>query len=664
MQKLIRKLMFIGAWIFFFELLILAGLFAYLSIDGSALAELFIAVAALFITFDIYYVFVSLKLLSDARRKNDLSATEIIGDDIQEVYSYAQVGLVIIDNENFVIWVNERFDFLNQRIIDKDIYTWQPGLMAIKDGDEETKVTIDNRIYQVKHIKDANLFIFKDVTEYESVVNFSYQHTPVVGLVSIDNYQDVVSLTDEVTSNDLISSVQKTIINYFSKYDVLLKKYRADGYLIVTNREKFDLMLKEKFALVEEIREEIRGTEYDPTLSIGFAYGIHDMKRLHDLATSALDVALARGGDQVVVSPFGESMQYYGGKSEAKTKRNRVRARVLSQSLQAQILESNEVFVMGHKDADLDAIGSALGIYEFAKQCGKPVYIVYDERLCEAKAKNAFKSQFSREEIKSMTISPKAASEIITDDTLLIITDVSKPSFTMSPKLCEDANKIAIIDHHRRGEDFPDRPVLVHIEPAASSSSELVAELIKYNDNQKTLTSRVATIMLSGIFLDTNYYRNKTGPRTYDASTILKEFGADNLLADEFMKEDYEEYSLKVSIVSNAFTPYTGVVVCKADEDEIIDRTMLAICAQEMLSIKGINAAFVIGKIDAKTTAISARSDGSINVQLLMEKMGGGGHFAASATQIENRSIEEVSTSLKITLDLYLNEARTDELKN
>ena len=661
MQKMIYKLMVATGLIFAFEIVVLALLYIYLQLDGTFLVEGIIVICALFVTFDIFFCFTSLKKIAQARKKNDLTATEIIGDDIQEVYNFAQIGLIIVDNENFVVWANERFDFISAQIIDKDIYSWKPELETLKTGAENTKVKIDNRIYQVKLIKEANLFIFKDVTSYDAVVDFSYLNSPVIGLISIDNYQDAMNLFDEVYSNDIIASVQKNIVNYAKKYDILIKKYRSDSYLMVTTREKYDLMFKDKFYILEEVREEIKSTEYAPTLSIGIAFGVTDINKLYDLATSALDVALSRGGDQVVVSQYGEALQYYGGKSEAKSKRNRVRARVLSQSLQAQIVDSSSVFFMGHRDSDLDAIGSSLGLYEFVQQCKKEVHIIYDDKLYEQKAKNAFKEMFTRDEIKEMTVSPKTALETIDNNSLVMSTDVSRPSFTLAPKLVEMANKIAIIDHHRRGEEFPEHPVLSYIEPAASSASELVAELVRYNDKPKKLSSKTACIMLAGILLDTNYYRSKTGPRTYDASIILKEFGADNAVSDDFLKEEYEEYALKVRIMSNSFTPYYGIVVCKADEEDPIDRTMLAMCAQETLQIKGINACFVVGKTEAKKVGVSARSDGTINVQLLMEKMGGGGHFNAAAAQIENRTVDEVISTLKVTLDLYLNEARVQE---
>ena len=281
--------------------------------------------------------------------------------------------------------------------------------------------------------------------------------------------------------------------------------------------------------------------------------------------------------------------------------------------------------------------------------------------MVEYKTKKAFKQMYSREEIKEMTVLPRVALEEVTSQSLLILTDVHKPSITLSRKFAEACSKVAIIDHHRRGEEFIESPVFVYIEPAASSASELVAELIRYNDKRLEVSERVASMMLSGILLDTNYYRNKTGQRTYDASVILKEFGADNLIADSFLKEEFEEYALKIKIMATAITPHFGVVVCRADNEDIIDRTMLAIVAQDTLQIKGVNACFVVGRTDNKSCNISSRSDGTINVQYLMEKMGGGGHFAAAAVQLENKNVDEAMDYLKETLNLYLSDARAEK---
>lgn len=659
MQKLIKRYMLIAFWIFFFQLAAITSLFIlYLIEINDLIMKILIGTLSGSLMIDLIYIWVVLSKISKSRLKNDIAAVDIIGDDIQEVYSFAQIGLVLIDDKENVIWVNEWFEDEQIDLVDKNIFVWKEELASFKNGATSVLVEQNNRTYEVKFLKDANLFIFKDITDFHAISVFSKAHAPVIGIISIDNYQDIVALVDDVKANDMLAAVQKIIINYAKKHDILLKKYRSDSYLVYANHDQYEKMVEDKFSLLSEVREENSDEEFELTLSIGIALGLDDVVKLNELATSALDVALSRGGDQVVISPYGENLIFFGGKSEAKVKRNRVKIRVLSKSIETLIRDSSNVLVMGHKDMDLDALGSALGIYYFAKECGKKVQIVYDEKLVEEKTRKAFKQTFTSQQIKEITISSKAALEEQKYTTLLFLTDVHRPSITMNPKIVESAVKVAIVDHHRRGEEFVEKPVFFHIEPSASSASELVAELIRYNDKRMVIPSKIATMMLSGILLDTNYYRTKTGPRTYDASLILKEFGADNAIADSFLKEEFEEYALKMKIMATAKTPYFGIVVCKADDEDVITRSMLAVCAQEIMQIKGINACFVIGRIEQKKIGISARSDGSINVQLLMEKLGGGGHFAGGATQIDNKSIAEGYDLLLNVLDLYLNDAR------
>lgn len=663
MQKMIKRQMFIALLLFFIELLgIVALVFvSKLFPEFKHNDDIMVIFVCVVVVVDLLYISNVLSRISNSRKKNDITAVEIVGEGVEEIYNFGQLGVIIVDDENNVIWTNDWFEDIQARLVDHNIYSWKNELTALQDKKTKTiNVDIDNRVYEVKYLKEANLFIFKDITEYEAVTHFQKEHAPVIGLISIDNYQDVVSLVDEGKSTDLFVNINKIIFEYFKKFGVLIRKIRSDAYSLITTKAQYDKLIEDNFSVLDEIRNLTRGEDFELTLSVGIALGHDDYLKLNDMAASSLDVCLSRGGDQVVISPYGDKLIFIGGKSEAKTKRSRVKVRVLSKSLSTLIKDADQVYIMGHKDMDLDALGAALGIYEFVNHVGKKVQIVYDEKLIEYKTRKAYKQMFTRDEIKEMTVLPKIALEEMTDQSLLILVDVHKPSLTLSRKVTEASNRVAIIDHHRRGEEFVESPVFVYVEPAASSASELIAELIRYNDKRVEVSERVASIMLAGILLDTNYYRNKTGQRTYDASLILKEFGADNLLADSFLKEEFEEYALKIKIMATAITPHFGVIVCRADNDDIIDRSMLSIVAQDTLQIKGVNACFVVGRTDAKSCNISARSDGTINVQYLMEKMGGGGHFASAAVQMENKNVDEGVEYLKETLNLYLSDARTE----
>ena len=659
MQKLIKKQLITAFWLFFCELAIITSVFIVYTLEkDEMLIEILLGALGVSLFFDLIYFWVALSKISHSRIKNDILAVDVIGDDIQEVYNFAQIGLILIDDKENVIWVNDWFEDEQIDIVDGNIFEWKKELKKLKTGAENVKVEHNNRIYEVKFLKDALLFIFKDITEFQAITDFSKSHAPVIGIISIDNYQDISSIVDDVKANDMLVAIQKIITNYAKKYNLLIRKYRSDSYLIYATYEQYEQMMKDRFSLLSEVREENSDEEYEFTLSIGIALGLNDVVKLDDLATSALNVALSRGGDQVVISPYGENLIFIGGKSEAKFKRNRVKVRVLSRSIETLIKDASNVLIMGHVDMDLDALGSALGMYNFARECGAKVKVVYDEKLVENKTRKAFKRMFTTDEIKEITISSKQAIEEHKYTTLLILVDVHRPSMAMSPKLVDASVKVGIIDHHRRGEEFVERPVFSHIEPSASSTSELVAELIRYNDKRMTIPNKISTMMLAGILLDTNFYRLRTGPRTYDASLILKEFGADNTLADSFLKDELEEHMLKIKIMSNASTPYFGIVVYKADDNDIIDRSMLAKCAQEAMQINGINASFVIGRCEAKKVGISARSDGSVNVQILMEKLNGGGHFSAAATILDNKNIDDAYKELLNVFELYLADAR------
>ena len=298
-------------------------------------------------------------------------------------------------------------------------------------------------------------------------------------------------------------------------------------------------------------------------------------------------------------------------------------------------------------------------MYSITKQMNKKVKIIYDDKLVELKARRAFRESFEKEEIEEMIMKPNKVLEEMNENSILLLVDVSNPEITMSPKILDIAERIAIIDHHRPGEKLLSQ-IFSYQESAASSTCEMVSEIIRYSENKIRITPEVATYMLTGILLDTNNYKNRTGSRTYEASMILKEYGADNNQATEFLKEEYEEYQLKTKIMANSETPYYGVVVCNAGEEDIVERAMLAMVGQEVLNVKEIKACFVIGKVSDTSIGISARSDGTVNVQKIMESLNGGGHFSSAATQIDDVGIEEAKKMLYSKLEGFIGDTRIE----
>ena len=610
---------------------------------------------------DCLFIWIVILILSSLRQKTDLRAAEVIGSDVQEAYNFAMIGLAITDDNNTVLWTNDLFKARHIEIMDMDIISWQPELAALRDvnnGDQPVKIVVNSRTYSVKLLAEAGLWIFKDITDFEQIFNYSKEQAPVVGILAIDNYDDVVGGDDDF--NDVVTKVKNDIFSYAKEYAILLRRIKDDSYSMLCNYASFSRMLEDKFSIIDKVRGESSRGEIPLTLSIGIAHDFPDVNKLNDLANDALDIAMSRGGDQVVVSAYGQEMKFYGGKSEAQEKRNRVKTRVLADSLISLINASDRVLIMGHANMDMDAFGACLGMKAICNRLKKNSRVVADIKNTEAKTRAAMITSFGKDELEKLIVSSKEAESLIGGNTLLVVVDVHIPSMVMAPKLVDMAAKIVVIDHHRRAEEYIDSPVFNHIDPAASSTCELISEFIRFSSiNPKIeLPSTYATIMLSGIFLDSGYFKSRsTGIRTFEAATILKEYGADNSLADDFLKDDYEEHKEVTEITTNLETPFYGVVIATANQDRLYDHATIAKAANTCLTYKGVHAAFVIGKISQREIRVSARSDGTINVSLLAEKLGGGGHFTSTAASFVGTDLKTIKEKIIVVLETSLIEA-------
>ena len=670
MPRALHRMVATTAIVFLLEALILLALalgYFYNIPDGFQafmVPEYWIFVAVGVFAIDAIILFISEVRISAIRRRSDLNAASIIGSDIQEAYNFGEIGLVVTDESDLVLWCSNLFKERQISILDTNILEWQPKLKELKNAPSEMheKVEINGRIYLVKYLVDARLYIFKDITDYEGVSEYNRQQAVCVGVIMIDNYSELAGKTED-DNNDLITKARTEILEYGRRMGLLLRRYRNDSYFAVCNFASLDRMEAEGFSVLEGVRALGKGQQVVPTLSIGFAHHIDDVNKLSEMASNAIDIANSRGGDQAVVSHYGEELRYYGGKTAAVENTGRVQFRSIADSLIGIIRSSSNVIVSGHKEADMDAIGACLGVMAICNHVNKPCQIVFDPKLTEKKAKMAFQSSFDRATFERMTISPKDAEEKIRPSTLFVVVDISVPHMVMGTRALEKSAKTVVLDHHRRGEAFVDRPVLSYVDPSAGSATEILAEMIKYASANPRIEipPAFATLMLSGIFLDTGFFKSKsTGIRSFEAAEILKEFGADNAKADDFLKDEIEEYNLVTKIASTMRTPYTGITYCLSEDNEIIERSSLSKVANQLRELKGVNAAFVIGRTKANEVGISARSDGSVNVQLLMEKLGGGGHFGMAAAAFPNNSVAVVESKLLDTLETYLDEAKSD----
>lgn len=669
MEKTIKKIKIASFIIILVQLLVIAGfvvLYFTKLFKVNEIPPMYIIISAAgLVFFDCIFVWINALRISSLRQKTDLKAAEVIGGDVQEAYNFAMVGLIVTDDSDTIIWTNDLFKERHIDVIDTPIFSWNEDLRILKETnnpDATVKTIINSRNYEVKFLSEAGLWIFKDITDFESIFAYSKEQAPVVGILAIDNYVDVIRGEDDF--NDVVTKVKNVIFAYAKEYGILLRRIKDDNYSMLCNYDSFVKMKEDKFSIIDKVREVSSGEEIPLTLSIGLAHDFPDVIKLNELANSALNIAVSRGGDQVVVSVFGGEMEFYGGKTEAQEKRNRVKIRVLADSLISLLRSASNVLIMGHTNMDMDAFGACLGIKAICDRLQVSSMIVADLKATELKTRSAMTSSFSKEELDKLVINSKDSEALVHPDTLLVVVDVHIPKMTMAPRLIEKCSKVVVIDHHRRAEEYIENPVFNHIDPAASSACEIIAEFIRFSsiNPRIEMPSSYATIMLSGIFLDSSFFKSRnTGIRTFEASTILKEYGADNSLADDFLKDDLEEYKVVNSIVRNIEHPFYGVVMAIANPNEVFDQVTISKASNTCLQFKGIHASFVFGYTSSREIKMSCRSDGTINVQLLAEKLGGGGHYSMSAVTFDRLSIDEVKNRLINVLDVYLTEATNDD---
>ncbi len=669
MGKRIRRIKSVSFTIILIQLLAIALFCVFyfnklFSVDQIPNIYIILGASVLVFLDSIFVWIVSLNIAS-LRQKTDLRAAEVIGGDVQEAYNFAMIGLMVTDDSDVIIWTNDLFKERHIDVIDTPIFDWNADLRILKETnnpDATVKTVVNSRNYEVKYLADAGLWIFKDITDFESIFAYSKEQAPVVGILAIDNYVDVIRGEDDF--NDVVTKVKNEIFKYAKDFGILLRRVKDDNYSMLCNYDSFCKMKADKFSIIDKVRDVSSGEDIPLTLSIGLAHDFPDVIKLNELANSALNIAVSRGGDQVVVSVFGGEMEFYGGKTEAQEKRNRVKIRVLADSLISLLRSASNVLIMGHTNMDMDAFGACLGIKAICNRLQIPAMIVADLKATELKTRSAMTSSFSREELDKLVTNSKDSEALVHPDTLLVVVDVHIPKMTMAPRLVEKCSKVVVIDHHRRAEEYIENPVFNHIDPAASSACEIIAEFIRFSsiNPRIEMPSAYATIMLSGIFLDSAFFKSRnTGIRTFEASTILKEYGADNSLADDFLKDDFEEHKAVNDIIRNLEHPFYGVVVAIANPAEIFDQVTISKASNACLQFKGIHASFVIGHTSSREIKMSCRSDGTINVQLLAEKLGGGGHFSMSAVTFEKTTVEQVREALINVLDAHLAEATNDD---
>ncbi|MCG3084950.1 DHH family phosphoesterase [Anoxybacillus sp. LAT_35] len=567
------------------------------------------------------------------------------------------IGIMLINDELEIEWTNSFLSscFGVDTLVGQSLYDVAEQLVPlIKTEATEEVVTFHDRTFKVIIRREERLLYFFDITEQAQLEQKYEQEKIVLGVIFLDNYDDVTQGMDDQTKSQLNSQVTSILNRWASEYGLFLKRTSSDRFVAVLNEHILQQLEKNKFSILDEVREQTAKNHVPLTLSIGIGTNSPSLPELGTLAQSSLDLALGRGGDQVAIKQPNGKVKFYGGKTNPMEKRTRVRARVISHALKELILESEQVFIMGHKYPDMDAIGSAIGILKVAQMNQKEAFIVIDTNRIDSGVQRLLEEVKKQTELWSRFISPEQALELATEDTLLVVVDTHKPSLVIEERLLLRLDRVVVIDHHRRGEEFIEDPILVYMEPYASSTSELVTELLQYQPKRSKLSMLEATALLAGIVVDTKSFTLRTGSRTFDAASYLRAQGADTTLVQKLLKENIEHYIKRAKIIENAIIDEYGFAIAKGSANETYDPVLIAQAADTLLSLNGVVASFVISKRSDQMIGISARSLGDVNVQLIMEKLDGGGHLTNAATQLANITIDEAEKRLKEAIREYI----------
>lgn len=575
--------------------------------------------------------------------------------------------LIIIGNVGNILWYNQSVtsmlegeDLLNKNI--RDIIK-ELNLKQILEGKKNifSNIKIKDNYYEIyTNIVDTNenkndkdkimLLYFYDITEKTNLIKGINGNRESVMLVEVDNLDDVVKTTEEDKAPLLIADIERTINSYGQSVNAVVKKYTSNKYVIIVQDKYIEKEIEKKFDILDTVREISNGNKLAVTLSVGVGRGEDTPLKNYEFATSAKELALGRGGDQVVVKK-GDKLSFFGGKTKEVEKRTKVRARVIAHALMDLVNESNTIFIMGHKNPDVDCLGSAIGLYSIIKSLNKECYIILEG--INSAIKTMMDMLLEDAEYKNAFIISEKFKNVKNSNSLLILVDVHNESYVLNYEIVKDVEKVVIIDHHRKSQDFIQGAVLSYMEPYASSTAELVTEMIQYMVDKPKLKHIEAVSLLAGICVDTKNFYFKTGVRTFEAAAFLRRHGADTMDVKKLFSDNLNIYLKRAEIIRSAQVKNEiAIAVCPP----IIEDTVLAAqAADELLNITGIQASFVIVKIGDEVF-ISGRSLGKINVQLILETLGGGGHMTMAGTKFTSLKLEEVAVKLNEAIDKYLRE--------
>ena len=620
----------------------------------------------------IYIVFHNWKV-RDIRSKEWNKYIQDLALDIDEVNKKAilnlPIPLCILEFDGSITWYNTKFHEMNEEEdtlgMNIESLVKNIDLRKVLNENKEmyTNINYKDREYtivynvikseQEEKSKYLMMLYWLDKTDYLELENKYNNEKNVIALIQVDAYEEVLQSAPEERRPLINVDIDKTLAYLESTCNGALKKTSNDKYILILNNQELQKLEADKFSILDTIREINQENNLPVTISIGIGIDGKTINENIKLANGALDLALGRGGDQAVIKTKDKSV-FYGGKSKAVEKKTKVKSRLIGHALREIVLESKNIYIMGHKYPDMDAMGSAVGIYDICKACNKQANIVLDNSNDSI---DEFVKRLKENEYYSdIFISKDDAIKNCTKDTLVIVVDTHRPSFTECPELTMISDKVVVIDHHRRGVEFINDTVLLFHETYVSSTCEMVTELVQYMEDDVKINKLTAEGLMAGICLDTKNFAFKTGVRTFEAASYLKKKGADTIEVKKLFNSTLIDFVTKAEIIQSAKVIDEKICLAYSKAEVSNINIIVAQAADELLNIKDVEASFVLGKTKSGTIFVSARSLGSINVHVLMEKLGGGGHIDIAGAQIEDTSLEEGYNKVLDIINKYLEE--------
>ena len=621
------------------------------------------------VTISALFLFVLLYLLLFIWQKKQYEKSEIeqiqyvnhqAEDSLNTLLDQMPVGVLKLDlSSGEVEWFNPYAELIlttEEGEIDVDLIQ---TIIKASVGNPGSYATLGETRYAVHMDKASGVLYFFDVSgEYEATVELVTSR-PVIGVISVDNYDDLEDATSESDISHINSFVANFVSEFAGQYAMFSRRVGMDRFYLFTDYTVLEGLMNDKFSVIDAFREESKQRQLPLTLSMGFSYGDGNHDEIGKVALRNLNLAEVRGGDQVVVKENDETKNpvYFGGGSAASVKRTRTRTRAMMTAISDKIRSVDQVFVVGHKNLDMDALGSAVGMQLFANNITENSYAVYDAEQMSPDIERAV--NFLGKEGVTKLLPLTDAMKLVTNRSLLILVDHSKTALTLSKDFYELFTQTIVIDHHRRDQDFPENAVITYIESGASSASELVTELIQFQNSKKNRLSRMqASVLMAGMMLDTKNFTSRVTSRTFDVASYLRTRGSDSIAIQEIAATDFEEYREVNELILQGHKLGSDILIAQAKDSTTYDTVVISKAADAMLAMSGIEASFVLAKNTQGFISISARSRSKINVQRIMEELGGGGHFNLAAAQIENMSLSEAGEKLT---QLILDELKEKE---